>query len=119
MKHLVIRWNPATQEWFCIKCGRTSDHISEEDAHVELDQHDCQLPSQGTSTPPGTETVRRIRKPYKTTSKAENAVRAAVEKEAVTEKDSKKKGRELAGQAANEKDPEKRMELIKQIKERS
>src|ERR1700736_2903781 len=56
MKHLVIRWNPATQEWFCIKCGRTSDHISEEDARVELDQHDCQVPSQGTSAPPGTKT---------------------------------------------------------------
>ena len=56
MKHLTIRWNPATQEWFCIKCGRISDHISEEDARVELDQHDCQVPSQGTSTPPGTKT---------------------------------------------------------------
>jgi hypothetical protein len=105
MKHLVIRWNPATQEWFCIKCGRTSDHISEEDARVELDQHDCQLPSQGTSPPPGTETVRLIRKPYKMTPKAENAVRDSVGKGA-TEEDSKKKWRELAGQAANEKDPE-------------
>jgi hypothetical protein len=25
-----IRWNPATQEWFCMKCGRTSDHTTEQ-----------------------------------------------------------------------------------------
>ena len=50
------------------------------------------------------------------TPKAENAVRDSVGKGA-TEEDSKKKWRQLAGQAANEKDPKKRMELIKQIKE--
>jgi hypothetical protein len=91
MKHLVIRWNPATQEWFCIKCGRTSDHISEEDARVELDQHDCQVPSQGTSTPPGTKTLRLIRKDHQNAPKAENAVRDSVGMGAVTEEDNKKK----------------------------
>ena len=91
MKHLVIRWNPATQEWFCIKCGRTSDQISEEDARLELDQHDCQVPSQGTSTPPGTKTLRLNRKPYKKTPKAENAVRDCVGMGAVKEEDNKKK----------------------------
>jgi hypothetical protein len=53
------------------------------------------------------------------TPKAENAGRNSVGMGAVTEEDSKKRWRELAGQVANEKDPEKRMELIKQIKERS
>jgi hypothetical protein len=45
MKHVSIRWNPATQEWFCTKCGRTSDHISVADAHAELDQYDCEIPT--------------------------------------------------------------------------
>ena len=91
MKHVVIRWNPATKEWFCTKCGRTSDLIKEEDARVELDQHNCQVPSQGTSTPPGTRTLRLIRKPYKMSPKAENAVRDPVGMGAVTEEDNKKK----------------------------
>jgi hypothetical protein len=91
MKHLVIRWNPATQEWFCINCGRTSDKISEEDARVELDQHDCQVPSQGTSAPPGTKTRRLIRKPYKKTPTAENGVRDSAGMGALTEEDNKKK----------------------------
>src|ERR1700730_14066816 len=53
MKHLNIRWNPAIiiKEWFCTKCGRTSDHISVQDAHVELDQYDCQVPSVGVPEP--------------------------------------------------------------------
>ena len=91
MKHLVIRWNPAIQEWFCIECGRTSDKISEEDARVELDEHDCQVPSQGTSSPPGTKTLRLNRKPYKKTPKAENAVRDCLGMGAVKEEDNKKK----------------------------
>jgi hypothetical protein len=45
MKHLSLKWNPATQEWFCAKCGRTSDHISVQDAQVELDQYDCEVPA--------------------------------------------------------------------------
>lgn len=45
MKHLSIRWNPATQEWFCSKCGRTSGHNSVLDAHAELDQYDCEVPA--------------------------------------------------------------------------
>ena len=44
MKHEHIRWNPSTQEWFCTKCGRTSDHIGEHDAHVELDLYECHIP---------------------------------------------------------------------------
>jgi hypothetical protein len=45
MKHVTILWNPATEEWFCTKCGRTSDHISEQDARVELEQLDCEVPA--------------------------------------------------------------------------
>ncbi|MBZ5652170.1 MAG: hypothetical protein LAO18_16995 [Acidobacteriia bacterium] len=43
-KHELISWNPATQEWFCTKCGRTSDHTHEKDARVELEQHECYMP---------------------------------------------------------------------------
>ncbi|HEX3351484.1 MAG: hypothetical protein ACRD3H_18460 [Terriglobales bacterium] len=44
MKHENIRWNPATQEWYCTKCGRTSDHTNELDAHSELEQFECSIP---------------------------------------------------------------------------
>jgi hypothetical protein len=44
MKHKDIRWNPHTQEWFCLACGRTSDHTKEPDAHVELEQYECNVP---------------------------------------------------------------------------
>jgi len=44
MKHENIRWNPATQEWFCPKCGRTSDHANEQDAHTELERYECHIP---------------------------------------------------------------------------
>jgi hypothetical protein len=40
VKH-EIKWQPATQEWFCIRCSRTSDHVSQEDAERELSQFDC------------------------------------------------------------------------------
>jgi hypothetical protein len=66
MKHPTIRWNPAILQWFCTTCGRTSDHVSEQDARVELDLHDCQIPSVGVqSAAPGTKTVRLVRKSYK------------------------------------------------------
>jgi hypothetical protein len=66
-QHLNIAWNPATKEWFCTKCGRTSDHVSENDAHAELDQFECQIPSvEGTTTTPGTKTMRLLKKNYKT-----------------------------------------------------
>lgn len=44
MKHQHINWNPATQEWLCIKCGRTSDHTREKDARFELEQYECHIP---------------------------------------------------------------------------
>ena len=44
MKHNNIRWNPLTQDWFCLACGRTSDHVAEADARTELEQYDCNVP---------------------------------------------------------------------------
>jgi len=74
MKHLSVHWNPATREWYCARCGRTSDHTSVQEAHVELDQYDCQLTSvEIPSAPPGTATTRLIRKPYRMRLKTERS----------------------------------------------
>jgi hypothetical protein len=74
MKHLNVRWNPVTREWFCATCGRTSDEPSVHAAHEKLDQYECQIPSVETPrAEPGTETVRLIRKPYKMTLKTERS----------------------------------------------
>ena len=43
-KHSNLRWNPATREWFCLKCGRTSEHAAEKDAATELSAFSCELP---------------------------------------------------------------------------
>ncbi len=40
-----VRWNKEIQEWYCAKCGRTSDHTQKEDALVELEQFECELPT--------------------------------------------------------------------------
>src|SRR5438477_11875704 len=45
VKHKELRWNPATSEWFCVRCGRTCDHLTKQDAQVELEQFECSLPS--------------------------------------------------------------------------
>jgi hypothetical protein len=45
VKHEDLRWNPATSEWFCVRCGRTSDRVTKEDAQVELEHFECSLPS--------------------------------------------------------------------------
>jgi hypothetical protein len=74
MKHQNLIWNPRTREWFCTRCGRTSDYTSVQDAHVELDQYECQVPSvEAPRAAPGTETTRLIRKPYKMTLKTERS----------------------------------------------
>ena len=66
MKHLVIRWNPATQEYFCLKCGRTSKELAIQDARKKLEQYECEIPSVDTASPaPGTQTARLIKKSYK------------------------------------------------------
>jgi len=56
MKHEQIVWNPAIQEWFCSRCGRTSDHVGKQDALVELDLYEChipwvEMPGAGVETP--------------------------------------------------------------------
>jgi hypothetical protein len=48
MKHAELRWNPATQEWYCPQCGPTSDHLQKRDAEIELEQFECKLSSQNT-----------------------------------------------------------------------
>jgi hypothetical protein len=48
VKHADIRWNPATGEWFCARCGRTSNHLLEPDAKSELEQYDCELGSRSS-----------------------------------------------------------------------
>jgi hypothetical protein len=66
MRHPTTIWNSATKQWFCTTCGKTSDHIAEEAANVELLQYKCQIPYVGASeNAPGEETVRLIRKPFK------------------------------------------------------
>jgi hypothetical protein len=44
-KHQFIRWNEELAQWFCIKCGRTSDHVKAPDAREELEQFKCELPA--------------------------------------------------------------------------
>ena len=41
--HHNPRWNPDLREWFCAVCGRTSDHVLESAARVELDAFDCKI----------------------------------------------------------------------------
>jgi hypothetical protein len=45
MKHLNIRWNPELQEWFCVRGGKTCDHLVQNDALVEMEQFECDLPT--------------------------------------------------------------------------
>ena len=69
-QHLKVAWNPGTNEWLCTTCGRTSDQASAREAKVELDEHECRIPSVEVSgTEPGTKTVRLMKKSYKTAPK--------------------------------------------------
>jgi hypothetical protein len=42
------KWNAAKQEWFCMRCLHTSDHISKHDAELELANFKCSPPQQYT-----------------------------------------------------------------------
>jgi hypothetical protein len=42
-----VRWNPELQEWFCARCGRTSDHLRKEDAEVEVNVFPCEMYEHG------------------------------------------------------------------------
>lgn len=44
LQHREIKWNPVTEQWSCTICARSSDHTTIEDARVELEQFDCELP---------------------------------------------------------------------------
>jgi hypothetical protein len=71
-QHLNLSWNPGTREWFCATCGRTSGHADKSDAHVELDQYECRVPSVDVSTnAPGSKTMRLLKKSYKQPLKSE------------------------------------------------
>ena len=73
IKHESLRWNGRTAQWFCTKCGRTSDQFSERDAQGELNQYECNVESVGDARPaPGDETT-RLRKAYKMAQKAERS----------------------------------------------
>jgi len=49
--HEFLRWNNEVNQWFCIQCGRTSDHHELRDAKVEIEQHDCEMPYVNPSLP--------------------------------------------------------------------
>jgi hypothetical protein len=58
MKHAKMLWNFNIRQRFCTTCGRTSDHVVELDARIEMDQFDCQLPYVEVPVArPGEETV--------------------------------------------------------------
>jgi hypothetical protein len=44
MKHEELRWNSDLEEWFCPKCGRTSDQTVREEAQAEIELFACELP---------------------------------------------------------------------------
>ena len=48
--HESVLWNPTIEGWYCPKCGRTSDHITIEDARVEIQQFECVFAGHGRST---------------------------------------------------------------------
>ena len=45
MKHVDLRWNPGTGEWFCTNCGRTTNIEDQDEARASLDQYECTVPS--------------------------------------------------------------------------
>jgi hypothetical protein len=74
MKHLTIRYNRVTNEWFCIKCGKTSTRPSIDDARLELDRNECLMPTlEHTRAELGTETARLLRKPFNVTVNTERS----------------------------------------------
>jgi hypothetical protein len=74
MKHVNVRWNPVTQQWFCIKCGRTSDQANVDAAFEQLEPYECLVPAvEAPRAEPGTETVGLMKKPYKMTPKSERS----------------------------------------------
>jgi hypothetical protein len=58
-EHADVRWNPDLMEWFCARCGMTSDHVNEQDAKNELSNHQCEMV--GTAVKPLTRQQRKFR----------------------------------------------------------
>lgn len=46
-RHPEIRRHEPTQEWYCIKCGRRSDHTRADDAWGEINAFPCEPPITG------------------------------------------------------------------------
>jgi hypothetical protein len=44
MREQHIEWNQAGQQWFCVRCLRSSDHSTKQDADRELSQFECKPP---------------------------------------------------------------------------
>ena len=61
-EHADVRWNPDLGEWFCAKCGQTSDHKEKDDAIRELENFDCSI--HGTSVAKLGEKERLLRAHY-------------------------------------------------------
>jgi len=51
MNEHQIQWNATGEEWLCLRCLRSSDHISKEDAEHEVNQFDCLAPVNPQPTP--------------------------------------------------------------------
>lgn len=70
-EHHQIEWNAAKQDWFCVRCLRSSDHLSKEDAESELNRYNC---LHSTNADPATNTIvneRRVAVRKKTSVQAE------------------------------------------------
>jgi hypothetical protein len=44
MKHDELRWNADLEEWYCTRCGRSSDQHLLAEAQAEIELFDCNLP---------------------------------------------------------------------------
>jgi len=60
MKH-ELRWNPELEEWFCMRCGCTSDRIVCEEAQAEMESFECELGSKASARDDNTQKGRTDR----------------------------------------------------------
>ena len=73
MDEHTIQWNAAADEWLCVRCLRSSDHITREDAAHELSYFDCL--SYGSPDPTAVIEERRRTARTKTSLQAEIVLR--------------------------------------------
>jgi hypothetical protein len=50
--HPELKWHEVTEEWYCMRCGRTSNQAHLADAWVELQGFDCEPPTPRTGDLP-------------------------------------------------------------------